>query len=247
MTHHHHSAVEPPTNPASSVYLLGGLLVVLLALATFAAIVISLKGNGTVTKLDHEISSRLEESGKAEPMVVDVLLAVTHLGDFPFLATLSSLIALGLAAVAMRRRPYWPLLLGWALATIGGGEINYYLKLCFERQRPNFVAPLVHENSFSFPSGHSMGSMIIYGMLAYLLVVTLPNRLSRMVVIAGWITLVLAIGFSRVYLGAHWPSDVIGGYTVGSVWLLFCIAATETLRKRVACREATHPDSALTT
>ena len=106
------------------------------------------------------------------------------------------------------------------------------LKVLFERERPPFRDRFIDETTKSFPSGHSMGSLICYGLLAYVLVLVLRRAWVRLLAVSGLSVLVLAIGFSRIYLGAHYVSDVVGGYAVGGVWLAACITAVETVRRR---------------
>src|SRR5262249_13382025 len=101
-----------------------------------------------------------------------------------------------------------------------------------ERQRPEYAGSLTSAPGYSFPSGHSMASLIGYGMLAYLLVIGVPVRWLRWLLVSLLSMLVLLIGFSRMFLGAHWFSDVVGGYCAGTVWLTCCIMAIETVRRR---------------
>jgi membrane-associated phospholipid phosphatase len=89
----------------------------------------------------------------------------------------------------------------------------------------------VVETSYSFPSGHAMESFVAYGMLAYLAVLWLRTWEARVAVICGAALLVVLIGFSRMYLGVHYFSDVIAGYAAGGVWLSALITGAETMRR----------------
>ena len=114
-----------------------------------------------------------------------------------------------------------------AVAVGGGAVINLTLKVLFGRPRPDFLDMFYEEVGFSFPSGHAMLSVLFYGMLAYLL--------GRSMGVWGWrvflgliaATIALVIGLSRLVLGVHFLSDVLGGWAAGIVWLSACITARE--------------------
>ena len=114
----------------------------------------------------------------------------------------------------------------------GSALLDWLLKDLFRRPRPHFAHPLVVETSYSFPSGHAMESFVVYGMLAYFAVLTLRSWRARTAVVIGVALLVILIGFSRMYLGVHYFSDVIGGYAAGVVWLAACISGLEVVRRR---------------
>ena len=126
--------------------------------------------------------------------------------------------------------------------------LNPTFKALFARPRPWFADPFVVEKHSSFPSGHSMGSMIFYSLVAYLAVTLLPGRRGK-VVLAAWLgLLVLLVGFSRIYLGAHWPTDVLGGYAAGACWVVLVIVALEWIRRRPlppAASEEGHSEKSL--
>ncbi|MBX7531445.1 phosphatase PAP2 family protein [Qipengyuania sp. 1XM1-15A] len=107
-----------------------------------------------------------------------------------------------------------------ALATGGGAIFGKILKSLFARERPEVVPHLVEVHSLSFPSGDSMNSAIVYLTLAVMLSRTFEDRRSRIFVIGVAALLVLTIGFTRLYLGVHYPTDVLGGWTVGATWAL---------------------------
>jgi undecaprenyl-diphosphatase len=123
--------------------------------------------------------------------------------------------------LARRRRTALFLL----LATSGGIVLGALLKLAFARPRPALVPHLVDVTSSSFPSGHAADSAIVYLTLAALLARSVPERGPRLYVIAVAILLTLSIGVSRVYLGVHWPSDVVAGWSIGAAWALACSIA----------------------
>ncbi len=119
------------------------------------------------------------------------------------------------------------LALGWIITLFGSGILNLVLKASFHRVRPEYATI----GGWSFPSGHAMGSFVAYGMVAYLAAVFLPRRPAQLV--AGLLLLlVLLIGFSRIYLGVHYFSDVVAGYSAAVVWLAVCISGLEVARLR---------------
>jgi len=111
------------------------------------------------------------------------------------------------------------LLAGWVAALAGGSILDAALKHIIQRARPIYAAAFLHGTSYSFPSGHAMESLVGYGMLAYFLVVFWATRRhSQVAIIAASTMLIAAIGFSRLYLGVHYFSDVIGVYAGGILW-----------------------------
>ncbi len=164
-------------------------------------------------------------------------LATPTLTTFFFVITLTGsvelFVLLGLVVAAMyswQRR--WLHVGTWLSALVGAAILNQLLKGLFTRPRPTLPDPLLLESGYSFPSGHAMGSLIVYGVLVYFAVLTLQNWWARVAVILAATLLVLLIGFSRMYLGVHYVSDVVAGYAAGGVWLSALITGMETLRRR---------------
>lgn len=102
-----------------------------------------------------------------------------------------------------------------------GGLFNAYLKWLFQRERPDFY-PLIVEHGYSFPSGHSMASFIFYTSLAVVLAKVAKNKFLDILIAILFTIIVLLIGISRIYLGVHYPSDVIAGFTAGGFWVCLC-------------------------
>lgn len=119
----------------------------------------------------------------------------------------------------------------WVIATGGAGALVGLLKLHFRRVRPDLPWAFVHEPSFSFPSGHSVFAVVVYGMLLYICMRHLPRDWERLGALLAAGALILGIGVSRIYLGAHYPSDVAAGYFVGAVWLAAVIGSDEYVRR----------------
>ena len=147
------------------------------------------------------------------PWLNQVMIAITTLGQ-PSILLVSSLV---LAFLLLRRRQTAEaIVLG--IVSLGGLGLNLLLKNMFARARPALWERIVQVDLYSFPSGHAMMSMIIYGAIGYLLAVQFPKR--RWWIALVTVLLIGAIGFSRLYLGVHWLTDVVAGYAAGLVWLV---------------------------
>lgn len=155
------------------------------------------------------------------PWLDRLMVRITHLGDFSVLA-FACITCMGVLLYRKRRSKAVTL----AIAAVGAGFLNVTLKAGFGRDRPELWARTVEAGFSSFPSGHAMTSLVVYGAIAYLLVRSVKGWRRWLVVILAAL-LIGAIGFSRLYLGVHWPTDVMAGYTAGLVWLIACIISLE--------------------
>ena len=112
---------------------------------------------------------------------------------------------------------------------LGSQLLNTLLKLWFHRERPT-IHRLIEQAGYSFPSGHSMAAFSLYGVIAYLLWRHMHNRSERLLLILFTVLMTGGIGWSRIYLGVHYPSDVIGGYAASGAWLMLSAACFEAYR-----------------
>lgn len=112
------------------------------------------------------------------------------------------------------------------LITLGGVILNNLLKIIIKRPRP-LIAPLVSESSYSFPSGHAMNATIFYLLIAFYIYKFFGKKKYKWILISSLICLVLLIGFSRLYLGVHYPSDVVAGILIGVLWLVIVIKSVK--------------------
>src|SRR5918994_6287393 len=111
----------------------------------------------------------------------------------------------------------------WVLVSVGGGAVlSNVLKLVIERPRPDLVAPLVEVHTTSFPSGHATLAAVTYLTLGALLSRVEARRRAKIYVLTVAVALTLLIGVSRIYLGVHWPTDVLAGWCVGAAWAMLC-------------------------
>src|SRR5439155_11891206 len=186
------------------LHLTVGLLLSVCLVIVFGLLANSVERPEHLVRFDERLGGELAESRLTSPVLRQVFLGITQLGSFP---AMSALALFGALVLLLRLRRL--LTLVWVIAPIGAGLLDAALKIFFERRRPPFPDPAIHETTLSFPSGHSMGPPIGYGLLAYVLVLALPRFWQRCLAGAGLAGLVVIIGFSRIYLGAHYFSDVL--------------------------------------
>jgi undecaprenyl-diphosphatase len=155
-----------------------------------------------------------------------LMLDVTALGGWSVL----TIVTIFAGGYLIATRKAWTALFLVA-ASAGGALFGIMLKLVFARDRPDLVAHLVVVHDASFPSGHAMNSAIIYLTLGALLAGAEKLRAVKIYLLVAAIALTLLIGFSRVYLGVHWPSDVLAGWSIGAAWALACSLLARLLRR----------------
>jgi undecaprenyl-diphosphatase len=206
------------------LYLIVGLLIIgFITFNLFGGLAEQVTEQEEIVSFDQALASSLYQN--ASPGEVSFFRAITILAGRA--ATIG--IGIGIAIVLIVRRKML-LLLSWATAILGNSLLNAILKAAFQRSRPAFPDPFLVETNWSFPSGHAMGAMVIYGMLTYLLILQFKQNISKIIVLF-MVALILLIGFSRLYLGVHYFSDVMAGYIVGLGWLSVVISGTEIVRR----------------
>jgi undecaprenyl-diphosphatase len=153
------------------------------------------------------------------PWLEEIMRDITALGGTAFLALLS----LGVIGYLILLRRYGLAVL--VLVSVGGAMLlNYLLKLGFDRPRPDLVPHLTVAYQTSFPSGHSMSSAATYLTLGAMMARVQAHRRLKIYFLSLAIFVMLLVGFSRVYLGVHWPTDVLAGWAAGAIWALLCWA-----------------------
>lgn len=152
----------------------------------------------------------------ANPTLDRIMQTITRLND-PNTAVIVVIITVSL----LLWRQYYQEVKIFFINCAGGVILSYGLKSIFGKTRPDLWQSAIKEVSFSYPSGHALGSTVLYGFLAYLLA-TRYRQFSWLIYLLA-VSIVGAIGLSRLYLGVHWPTDIIGGYGIGFLWLTFCI------------------------
>jgi len=161
------------------------------------------------------------------PWLTSATFVITSLGSSVIASCIAVLFGLYLIR---RRRLYW--LAAFLSSVYGGMLLNRILKYAFQRPRPHFDDPLLSLTSYSFPSGHTMTATVLYGVLAAYFFTTTPDWRRRMAIVfvAGF--LILLVGFSRIYLGAHYLTDVLGAMAEGVAWLALCLTVVYSLWRR---------------
>jgi len=181
---------------------------------------------------DEQLMRRLRDPARlSEPVgpewLKGAMCDLTALGS----STVLVLFVLAVAGALLARGQYHALVF-LLVAALGGMLLNNLLKPFFGRARPDIALRLTEATSLSFPSGHAMGSAVIYFTLAALLARLVEPRALKLYFLGLAALLSFLVGASRVYLGVHYPSDVLAGWTMGLGWALLCWTVARYLQGR---------------
>ncbi|MBD7936268.1 MULTISPECIES: phosphatase PAP2 family protein [Cytobacillus] len=197
-----------------TVYITTNIILFILFLSLFLFIVFDYTTND-LAWFDMEVIHIVQQN--ITPTLTTMIDRFTFLGSVRWIAA-----AVLIVMVLLVLKKKYALAIYISLASGVGALLNWSLKHYFKRERPA-ILPLIEETGYAFPSGHSMGSFIFYGSLAFV-IIHLTKRTSMkwaVAIIMG--LLIFAIGLSRIYLGVHYPSDVAAGFLVGAIWLMLTI------------------------
>lgn len=232
-------APEQPASRLARVWraarapLLWGLLLSFLALWVFQALAEDIL-EGETLGFDTQIINAVR--GATSQTLTTVMEIITLFGDWRVMVPLAVIVGL----VWWRQRQFGRVAM-LVTAAAGGSLLEQLLKLIFHRSRPDILGHLISVSGYSFPSGHAMISMCLYGILLYLFAYGQPRGVQVASLMAAAL-LLFGIGLSRVYLGVHYPSDVLGGYTAGFIWVMANIVAYHYYRHRTQpARQAETP------
>ncbi|HEX5438666.1 MAG TPA: bifunctional DedA family/phosphatase PAP2 family protein, partial [Gemmatimonadaceae bacterium] len=207
-----------------ALHAVAGFVLSLVTLAIFAALTEGVFGAGTLARFDMALAITLHQA--STPAAAGIARALSTFGTVPVM----SVIGIAVAVVLAMRRQHL-LLGGWVMALVGSAVLTGVLKLLVHRPRPAFVPPLAGGAIWSFPSGHALGAVVAYGMVAYLITRSVTGRRAHAVIWIASLLLIAAIGASRLYLGIHYFSDIMGGFAAGTVWLVAIIIGIEVARR----------------
>lgn len=169
-----------------------------------------------LTVADAQLSTWLH--AHASPLLTSAMFVATFFGSTTGVSLVA--VAFGLYLV-WRRRFYWVTAL--ASSVVGGMLLNKLLKYAFHRPRPFFTDPILSLKSYSFPSGHAMAATVLYGAIAAYFIANTRDWRRRALIVFSASIVILLVGFSRMYLGAHYLSDVLGAMAEGLAWLALCL------------------------
>lgn len=190
-------------------------LIFALAVWTLSGLLDAILDNQMLVRIDAVVENWFH--AHSTPLGLGVFTGITYLGSVVSAAVVV-LVAVYLWRVGAT---FW--LWNWLGANLGSLAVEYVLKSTVHRSRPQYAARYLHGHSYSFPSGHTMASTVCYFLLAYL--ISTHPAITRGRQRVAWsiaVVVVAAVGFSRLYLGVHYPSDVLGGLTAGLAWLGAC-------------------------
>lgn len=177
-----------------------------------------------LTRMDRRLYDLLAET--RHPAVTTLMLVITSLANGPVIAMFAGLVLLWLV---LSNRDFSALLL--AIGIGGGDLLVFLLKFLFDRPRPVPFLPGLQTAYASLPSGHAFTALVLCGLIVYFFLGTVRNWQSGLALLLSASLLASLVGFSRIYLGVHWLSDVLAGFALAAVWLTFLITASEMRRR----------------
>lgn len=207
-------------------------LAAVLVAVPFSYLLLQVAGSGPLTEVDQGVAEAIHEWIRDSRALVGIAFVLSFLGVPPWFY-----VTIGGSALWFYRKGYWRLALFMVTTPLVGGVISTVVKVTVDRPRPELDDPITHAFGKSFPSGHSMSATIGYGTLLLAFMPLIPRR-WRPRAVAAYVVLVLLIAASRLGLGVHYLSDVIGGIVLGAAWLCVSVATFRIWRREQRKRTA---------
>jgi undecaprenyl-diphosphatase len=178
-----------------------------------------------ISVVDHEIAAWFH--GHLTRPLIDLMLALSNAGSPLWIAALTSI-----AGLALLLRKRWYGLLAIVLTVPGGMLVHHLIQIIVHRHRPFRHSDFLDLGGYSFPSGHTMAATLLYGLLAAFAILVWKGWHWRMLAVFSALSTIALVGLSRIVLGAHYLSDVLGAIASGIGWLILCVTIVEGVRRR---------------
>lgn len=173
----------------------------------------------TLNQIDYKLGESLY--ALRTPERTKMAIGITSIGD----AWSQTMIGVVASTLLLTLKEYKAAIWYGVTCFVGASLMNHFFKNLFTRTRPEYIEHLVQESTYSFPSGHAMGMTIILGALAFVIYRLVRTRMFfKHLAIFYCLATAIVVGLSRVYLGVHYPSDVLAGFSLGGAWVLLCIS-----------------------
>ncbi len=178
-----------------------------------------------ISVVDHEIAAWFH--GHLTRPFIDLMLAWSDVGSPLWIAGITSIVVL---ILILTKR--WYGLLAIVLTVPGGMLFHHLIQIIVHRHRPFRHSEFLDLGGYSFPSGHTMAATLLYGLLAVFAILLWKGWHWRMLAILGALLAIALVGFSRIALGAHYLTDVLGAIVGGTSWLILCLLVVERTRRK---------------
>jgi membrane-associated phospholipid phosphatase len=207
-----------------------GLMMILLGGSLFGVLAVGVRTHSSLIQIDAQIVSSLHDIAlQSAPLIQGVMIFGFYLGEHVIVAIGAVLV------VYFLYKRFWPELALVLIAWGGEGAIWVVLSQYFSRSRPIFDISVWRQmSSPGFPSGHSFSAVLCFGLLAYLLVPKMPSPFWKAVGIVAAVLIILFIGFSRIFIGDHYLTDVLAGYGLGIAWAGLVYTLVELISRKPA-------------
>src|SRR3954470_2745583 len=215
----YHRSMRQPHSLSPRALAIAGWLALVVCGVVFLAIAWNVTTRSALVAFDTRVAEWLHADARGSGARAAFFFGITHLHSPIGIALMSAIFG---ALLWRLRERYWLLTLG--VRVVGGLFIICVPKTAYERRRPRLDEPLLSLDSYSFPSGHTAGAVLFYGVLAAFLVSRFFDWRARAACVAAACVMVLLVAFSRIYLGAHYVSDVIAAACSSLVWLALCLS-----------------------